>query len=851
MLSRHLRTHLVVAPSTSVGKSIFSTGLVRASLARGERVAYLKPVGTGSGDGDDELHLQRFAPKAKTACLFHFDEPVSPHLAVERAEQGHAPIHVPTDQEFAAAVGGFARSYARDTAGQRSSLYIESAGGVHSPTLNGTSQLDAFRPLLPPTLLVASHALGGISTTLSAYESLLLRGYDVDAVLVFREAYYANHAYFSNWFGERGIHVAVVDPPPEQVPSAQEDAANLERYYSQLEREPLGTVVDAMQRTHLDRISTLETAPRRTLDSVWWPFVQHGLVKSESQVMVIDSAHGDVFSVFSSSSSPPSESSAVPASPATTSASPVLPAANESPAPSSTPTRTPLTDSASLLNPVFDGSASWWTQCLGHANPELTLAAAGSAGRYGHVMFPTATNLPALDLTEKLLSTVGRGWANRVFFSDNGSTGMEVALKMALRAFADREGLDQAERRKVAVLGLKGSYHGDTIGAMDACEGGVYSERVEWYQGRGYWLDAPSLRIEKGEVVVSGEGGRTTTYSTLDEVYDVDRRVAQDPLAEVYRREIEAELEARLAKGDITFGTLILEPVIMGAGGMIVVDPLYQRVLIDVVRTNRQLFPSTPGTTYAPSSERVTPTPVWTGLPVIFDEVFTGLYRLGRQSASTFLGRSTKPDIACYAKILTGGLVPMSVTLASDAIFSAFLGENKVDALLHGHSYTAHAVGCGVANKTLEILGRMESKGDWTRAKDDWSRSSVASPRATSLPPPSESSHAARTTTTSDPVWSLWSREFVTSLSSHPRIAGTVSLGTVFALHLSTSSAGYTSTASESFLRRLRSTTSSDLFQGGIHARPLGNVVYFMCSLNSNDQVLREVERCIVEALDE
>ncbi|GAA5914094.1 hypothetical protein JCM5296_003574 [Sporobolomyces johnsonii] len=829
MLSRHLRTHLVVAPSTSVGKSIFSTGLVRASLALGERVGYLKPVGTGSGDGDDELHLQRFAPKAKTACLFHFDEPVSPHLAVERAEKSATSggagtrMKVPTDDEFAAAVGGYARSFALETQGARSSLYIESAGGVHSPTLTGTSQLDAFRPLLPPTLLVASHALGGISTTISAYESLLLRGYDVDAVLVFKESYYANYEYFQKWFAERGIQVAVVEQPPAQVPSASEDAANLESYYAQLEGASLQSVVEALQKTHLDRISNLETAPRRTLDQVWWPFVQHGLVKNESDVMVIDSAHRDHFSVFST------ESSIAP-SPSAPSVSPVLPPSAQTPAPSSLPSAS-STPSPSLLNPVFDGSASWWTQCLGHGNPELTLAAAHSAGRFGHVMFPTATNLPALNLAERILSTVGSGWANRVFFSDDGSTGMEVALKMALRAFADREKLSRAEGRKLAVLGLKGSYHGDTIGAMDACEGSVYSERVEWYEGRGYWLEAPAVRIEKGQVVVRGAGGRESRFGSLTDVYDVEKRVKKDELAEVYRREIEEELKARLEKGDgIQFGTLILEPVVMGAGGMIFVDPLYQRVLIDVVRTNRGLFPSSPIT----SSSSSPSTPVWSGLPIIFDEVFVGLHRLGRPTASSFLGVSTKPDIACYAKILTGGLVPMSVTLASDAVFQAFLGENKVDALLHGHSYTAHAVGCGVANKTLEILERMERKGEWDGPKQDWAERSDSS--------------TSSVETTSSPVWSLWSSPFVQHLSSLPSVDGVMALGTVLAIHLRAESTGYESTAAESFLRRLRDGKDAPF---SIHARPLGNVVYFMSSLNSEGETLRKVERSISEALEQ
>ncbi|GAA6050949.1 hypothetical protein JCM3770_005338 [Rhodotorula araucariae] len=850
MLTRHLRTHLVVAPSTSVGKSIFSTGLVRASLALGEKVAYLKPVGTGSGDGDDELHLQRFAPGAKTACLFHFDEPVSPHLAVERAANGpsHGAVKAPTDDEFAAAVGRHARGVALETAGHRSSLYIESAGGVHSPTLSGTSQLDAFRPLLPPTILVASAELGGISTTISAYESLLLRGYDVDAVLVFREAYYANHQYFEKWFEERGIRVGVVEQPPKQVPSAAEDAANLDAYYAQIAGAPLQRVVQRLQQIHLDRMSNLATAPRRTLDSVWWPFVQHGLVKNEADVMVIDSAHGDHFSVFSTSS-PPVVAPTPSFDPAAT---PVLPPPAQA-RPSSALTidssPTPPSPTPPLLSPVFDGSASWWTQCLGHANPELTLAAAHAAGRFGHVMFPTATNLPALTLAEKLLASVGAGWASRVFYSDDGSTGMEVALKMALRAFADREQLAPAEGRKLAVLGLKGSYHGDTIGAMDACEGGVYSERVEWYEGRGHWLAAPEVRIEHGTVVVrgGGDGAVVARYQSLTQLYDVDTRVRDDPLTETYREQIERELAARLSKGDgIRFGALVLEPVVMGAGGMIFVDPLYQHVLVDVVRTNRQLFPSEAATPTSPLDS----TPVWRGLPVIFDEVFVGLHRLGRTTASTFLGSDTRPDVACFAKILTGGLVPMAVTLASDAIFRAFFGEKKVDALLHGHSYTAHAVGCGIADKTLDILARMDRNGAWNDAKFDWIKHASLPGRQSLGPPPSSPA-------STDLVWSFWSADFIETVSTHPAVDGVMALGCVLAIHLRASDgSGYQSTAAESVLRQLRFGTPGDgaVAPNGmpfhIHARPLGNVIYFMSSLNSKKETLRAVESSVMAALD-
>lgn len=103
------------------------------------------------------------------------------------------------------------------------------------------------------------------------------------------------------------------------------------------------------------------------------------------------------------------------------------------------------------------------SQSHGHAATPLTLAAAHAAGRYGHVLFPSGTHAPALELAEKLKETAGRGWADRVFYSDNGSTGTEVALKMALRAAGRRYGWEGEEGVGVGVIGLRGGYHGDTV----------------------------------------------------------------------------------------------------------------------------------------------------------------------------------------------------------------------------------------------------------------------------------------------------------------------------------------------------------------------------------------------------
>ncbi len=347
------------------------------------------------------------------------------------------------------------------------------------------------------------------------------------------------------YFADRGLKVVSLDAPPEKHLDPDTNFALTEKYYQQIvPASQEGGIFDALMHLdncHANRLQELESMPRRTLDTIWWPFVQHGLVKSEKDVNVIDSASGDTFSVYNGKSKGDS---------------------------------TLLTsNSSSLLDSQFDGSASWWTQALGHAHPSLTLAAARAAGRYGHVMFPQGTHLPALKLAERLVSSgPGKGWASRAFFSDDGSTGMEVALKMALRAFAVREngGMKEGQaiekRRDLGILGLKGSYHGDTIGAMDACEEGVYT--CEWHESKGYWLDPPTIGIRKGKVVITlpgaiaaeAAGDSEISPGTLSETYDVQTRL-QTELAQVYRGFIERTLQNLQLDGKRSLAALVLEPV--------------------------------------------------------------------------------------------------------------------------------------------------------------------------------------------------------------------------------------------------------------------------------------------------
>lgn len=190
-----------------------------------------------------------------------------------------------------------------------------------------------------------------------------------------------------------------------------------------------------------------------------------------------------------------------------------------------------------------------------------------------------------------------------------------------------------------------------------------------------------------------------------------------------------------------------------------------------VVRSRADLF----GT---PQSHTTQDANTWTGLPVVFDEVFTGLYRLGRFSSASFL--QVHPDISAHAKLLTGGLVPLCTTVASESIYQTFLGTEKRDALLHGHSYTAHPVGCHVANVSLDMMLEMEHGESWQPFRHDWQ-----GPMSRG----GGSGNGAPVYAPSD-VWSSWSKGFVERISHSPEVESVIALGSVLAINLQDVNAG-------------------------------------------------------------
>ncbi|KAK3346908.1 pyridoxal phosphate-dependent transferase [Lasiosphaeria hispida] len=801
LLWRSLRVYQVYGANTDVGKTIFSTLLCKAATRfwDNEQTAFLKPVSTGSLDEADDRHVQRFAPEVTNKTLFQYDLAVSPHTAA-LASKGL----IPPDETLLAEISKFASRRASLGHGW---LFVETAGGVHSPGPSGSTQAELYMPLRLPVILIGDAKLGGISQTISAFESLKIRGYDVETVLLFREDMYQNHLYLTDYFRDQhGIPVKTAPEPPTRDGIISQDVQNMLWYYettsSSTTTQSILSHLAAKHSKRIERLESMRTTAHRT---IWYPFTQQKNL-SATNITVIDSARGDHFQTFT----------------------------------------TDLPPSAPLLQPTFDASASWWTQGLGHGSPSLALAAAYAAGRYGHVMFAEAIHEPALALAENLLAGMANPRLTRVFYSDNGSTGAEVAVKMALRAARVRYGWGAEE--EVGVLGLRGSYHGDTIGAMDCSEPCVFNEKVEWYEGRGFWFEYPTVMCREGRWVVEipgeiglrgGSGGHKVTFASLGHIFSMKERESSGEGA-VYERYILDTLE-RLHREGRKFGALILEPVVLGAGGMLLVDPLFQRALVNAVRRSSHLFGQEG---HRGPKEVGDSTATWAGLPVVFDEVFTGIYRLGRFSAASFL--DVDADISVHAKLLTGGLVPLCATLASESVFEAFASDDKSDALLHGHSYTAHAVGCQVALESLRQMKEMDAHGEWAWAKTSSQMNEVA-------PKPSSAM------TSKSCIWSVWGPDFVNWVSQRTAgaVGGVWALGTVLAIHMETKDgfAGYKSNAAKDIQALLTRGAVADVEGDGagwnVHSRVLGNVLYVMAGHKTKEKSIRQLESVLRQALSE
>ena len=271
---------------------------------------------------------------------------------------------------------------------------------------------------------------------------------------------------------------------------------------------------------------------------------------------------------------------------------------------------------------LLDGISSWWVNIHGHSHPKLNAALEGQARELEHVMFAGCTHRPAVELAERLVGIIPPG-LTRIFYSDNGSTAVEAAIKMAVQYWRNR-----GEPRRTRVFALHHAYHGDTVGAMSASADSLFTRAF-----------APLL-------------------------FPVERFAGL------------AELDRLLTGKNGTAAAVIIEPMLQAAGGMIVWPK-------DFVACVRQLCDRH-------------------GVLMIADEVLTGFGRTGRMFACEHAGIS--PDILCLSKALTAGYLPLGVTAATEAVYNAFLSEDRGKTFFHGHSYTANPLACAVAIASLDVF---------------------------------------------------------------------------------------------------------------------------------------------------
>ncbi len=277
---------------------------------------------------------------------------------------------------------------------------------------------------------------------------------------------------------------------------------------------------------------------------------------------------------------------------------------------------------------IMDGISSWWINTHGHCHPKIVEAVKKQADKVDQVIFAGFTHEPAEKLAEKLIEITGNG-LDYVFFSDSGSTSVEVGLKMAIGYWHN------TGRQRKTIVALEHGYHGDTFGTMAAGSRSVYNEAYD-----PFLFDVVHLPFPEGD------GANTV---------------------QAYRKILEAR------GNDIA--AFICEPLVLGAGGMLMYSADVLKELHALCRDYGVFF--------------------------IADEVMTGWGRTGARFACEQAG--IVPDILCLSKGLTGGYLPLAVTLCSGDIYRAFYSKDRSKTFFHSSSYTGNAIACAAALASLEI----------------------------------------------------------------------------------------------------------------------------------------------------
>ena len=290
---------------------------------------------------------------------------------------------------------------------------------------------------------------------------------------------------------------------------------------------------------------------------------------------------------------------------------------------------------------ILDAVSSWWVNIHGHANPRIAEAIAQQALKLEHVIMAGFTHDAAEELATRLRKRLTPEMAH-LFFSDDGSTAVEVALKLAVQHFSN-----QGRSEKYEIVALEHGYHGDTAGAMSVSDDSPFTMP---FQPMRY-------RVHR---VHSAHCYRCPVGLTRD----------------ICHIECVQQLAALLEQNHQRIAAVIVEPLLQGAGGMIV-HPTEFLQRVRALCTQYEVL-------------------------LIADEVLTGFGRTGKMFACEVAG--VVPDLLCLSKGITGGFLPMGATVCSDKVEGPFRSENRLHTFYHGHSYTGNALACAAANASLQIF---------------------------------------------------------------------------------------------------------------------------------------------------
>ncbi|WP_291725832.1 adenosylmethionine--8-amino-7-oxononanoate transaminase [Bernardetia sp.] len=383
---------------------------------------------------------------------------------------------------------------------------------------------------------------------------------------------------------------------------------------------------------------------------------------------------------------------------------------------------------------ILDAVSSWWVNIHGHANKKIANAISEQAHNLEHVIFAGFTHEPAETLAQSLLELLPT--MSKVFFSDDGSTAIEVALKICLQHFHNKKKIEEKNRRKI--IAIEGAYHGDTFGAMAVC-------------------DRTPFNAPFNPLLFEVEFIPRPTEKNWNEV------------KEKFSKIVETEEVA----------AFIFEPIIQGAGGMQTYSPKHLDQLIQLAH-QKDTF-------------------------CIADEIMTGFGRTDHLFASEYL--QEKPDLICLSKGITGGFLPLAVTLCTEKVAKPFYDNDILKTFFHGHSYTGNPIACAAANASLELLLSDECNQNRKRIAEKHIN---------------------------------FAKQINCNNSIKDKILEVRTCGTIFALELKTDE-------QTSYFNEWRKNIYSYFLEKNILLRPLGNVIYmippYIITNEELDKVYEEILR--------